>query len=104
MNNRLNPATGCVLVVVLVSATLQTSYGQRFPLQTQTDPDIVVPGEFVIDPPTLENLGFEWFIDGDANRNARVDVAYREAGSTDWLPALSRSGRRAGAAGTSCTP
>ena len=28
-------------------------------------------GEFVVDPPTLINLGFEWFIDGDDNRNAR---------------------------------
>ena len=30
----------------------------------------VVPGELVIEPPTLINLGFEWFIQGDANRNA----------------------------------
>ena len=25
----------------------------------------VTPGEFVVDPPTLINLGFEWFIQGD---------------------------------------
>ena len=37
-------------------------------------------GEFVVDPPTLINLGFEWFIDGDDNRNAAVDVSYRKAG------------------------
>ena len=30
----------------------------------------VTPGELVVDPPTLINLGFEWLIDGDANRNA----------------------------------
>ena len=28
-------------------------------------------GEFLIDPPTLINLGFEWRIDGDDNRNAQ---------------------------------
>src|SRR5438105_3883714 len=27
----------------------------------------VKPGDFVVDPPTLINLGFEWFIDGDDN-------------------------------------
>jgi hypothetical protein len=33
--------------------------------------------DFVVDPPTLINLGFEWFVDGDANRNAVIDVSYR---------------------------
>ena len=46
------------------------------------------PGEFVIDPPTLINLGFEWFIDGDDNRNASVAVSYRKAGDSRWLNAL----------------
>lgn len=40
-------------------------------------------GEFIIEPPTLENLGFEWYIDGDENRNATVKVEYRIAGSND---------------------
>jgi len=44
----------------------------------------VTPGEFIVDPPTLINLGFEWLIDGDANRNAKVDVSYRKAGSGAW--------------------
>jgi hypothetical protein len=26
--------------------------------------------ELVVEPATLINLGFEWFIEGDANRNA----------------------------------
>ena len=43
----------------------------------------VTPGELVIDPPTLINLGFEWLIDGDANRNASVEVSYR-AGRAEW--------------------
>ena len=40
----------------------------------------VTPGEFVIEHPTLQNLGFEWHIDGDANRNAKVEVSYRKQG------------------------
>jgi hypothetical protein len=28
-------------------------------------------------PPTLICLGFEWYIEGDYNRNANVDVEYR---------------------------
>ena len=44
----------------------------------------VTPGEFVIEHPTLINLGFEWHIDGDANRNASVDVSYRKQGETAW--------------------
>ena len=34
-------------------------------------------GQFIVEPPTLENLGFEWYIDGDENRNATVKVEYR---------------------------
>src|SRR5262245_57265067 len=32
------------------------------------------PGRFVVEHPTLQNLGFEWGIRGDANRNATVTV------------------------------
>src|SRR5215831_19383020 len=48
----------------------------------------VTPGEFVVDPPTLINLGFEWFISGDDNRNATVEVRFRKVGETAWHPAL----------------
>jgi hypothetical protein len=48
----------------------------------------VVTGELLIEPATLINLGFEWFIQGDANRNASVDVAFRTQGSQSWQPAL----------------
>jgi hypothetical protein len=41
----------------------------------------VKPGELVIDHPTLINLGFEWVIEGDDNRNAQVDVSYRKQGT-----------------------
>ena len=50
--------------------------------------DAVTPGAFRIEPPTLLNLGFEWDIAGDANRNATVAVAFREAGAEEWRPAL----------------
>jgi hypothetical protein len=46
------------------------------------------PGELVVDPPTLINLGFEWVMEGDDNRNASVEVSYRKEGTTAWKPAL----------------
>src|SRR6188508_1930880 len=48
------------------------------------NPNAVVPGEFVIEPATLINLGFEWFIQGDDNRNAAVAVSYRKKGDAPW--------------------
>jgi hypothetical protein len=45
-------------------------------------------GEFVVEHPTLHNLGFEWSIRGDDNRNAAVAVTFRAAGATDWRIAL----------------
>jgi hypothetical protein len=48
----------------------------------------VTPGEFVVEPATLINLGFEWFIDGDDNRNATVEVRYRKKGESAWKRAL----------------
>lgn len=45
-------------------------------------------GKFVVEHPTLLNLGFEWPITGDANRNATVAVQFRAVGETAWRPAL----------------
>jgi hypothetical protein len=45
-------------------------------------------GKFVVEHPTLVNLGFEWEIRGDANRNATVTVAYRSTGEPGWRTAL----------------
>ncbi|HUR32354.1 MAG TPA: hypothetical protein VM032_01070 [Vicinamibacterales bacterium] len=45
-------------------------------------------GEFLIDPPTLINLGFEWFVEGDANRNASMAVSYRKRGAPSWRDSL----------------
>ncbi|MBI3860732.1 MAG: hypothetical protein HY290_02430 [Planctomycetia bacterium] len=45
-------------------------------------------GKFVVEHPTLHNLGFEWAIRGDANRNAAVAVKFRAVGDSAWRPAL----------------
>ncbi|MEO5922309.1 MAG: hypothetical protein ABIR70_00625 [Bryobacteraceae bacterium] len=61
------------------------------------NPNAVASIEFLIDPPTLINLGFEWFIQGDDNRNASVSVTYRKQGETAWkdaLPLLRLKGER----------
>src|SRR5215218_5473938 len=46
------------------------------------------PGRFHVEHPTLLNLGFEWAIEGDENRNATVEVRFRKAGTEAWRPAL----------------
>ncbi len=46
-------------------------------------------GKLFVEHPTLRNLGFEWAIRGDANRNATVSVQFRavgEAGGRQALP------------------
>ena len=45
-------------------------------------------GRFHIEHPTLLNLGFEWPIKGDANRDATVTVQYRATGETAWKQAM----------------
>jgi hypothetical protein len=50
--------------------------------------DAVQPGRFVVEPPTLICLGFEWKIAGDDNRNASVEVSYRAAGANEWSEAM----------------
>ena len=61
------------------------------------NPDASVPGELIVEPPTLINLGFEWLLEGDANRNASVSVTFRLEGSAEWhdgLPLLRLGGER----------
>jgi hypothetical protein len=45
-------------------------------------------GKFFVEHPTLRNLGFEWSIRGDANRNATVSVQFRKVGDSAWREAL----------------
>ena len=42
------------------------------------------PGELVIDPPTINSLGFAWFISGDDNDNCVVELQYRSLASSSW--------------------
>ncbi len=63
-------------LLVLLAATC--AYGQ----------DSTQAGHFTVEHPTLLNLGFEWAITGDANRNASVAVEFRRVGDSTWRPAL----------------
>ena len=45
-------------------------------------------GRFVVEHPTLLNLGFEWAITGDANRDATVTVQFRPVGGSGWRQGL----------------
>ncbi len=73
---------------VIVCLALLMGFGEASAQTTPPSPNVVTAGELLVEPPTLINLGFEWFIQGDANRNARVDVSYRKHGDTAWKPAL----------------
>jgi len=82
------------LMLTAAATWAQPPGGQQPP---PVNPNAIVPGEFVIEPPTLINLGFEWFIQGDDNRNASVAVTYRKKGDTAWknaLPLLRLQGER----------
>jgi hypothetical protein len=84
MNRRLS---SCLLVcAVLGFASVMQAQGP--PAPNASSPEMVTPGELLIEPPTLINLGFEWFIQGDANRNASVQVLFRKTGTSEWKPAL----------------
>src|SRR5690349_14500080 len=74
----------CLIVSILLLSAAR-AVRASFPPQNSNG---VSPGEFVVDPATLINLGCEWFIDGDANHNATVDVSYRKKGESQWKPAL----------------
>jgi hypothetical protein len=78
------------LIVALAVPVLTASGSAQGPAGTQpaVRPEMTTPGELVIEPPTLINLGFEWFVQGDANRNASVAVSYRKPGAAAWTPAL----------------
>jgi len=68
-----------------IALTILLSLGAQPSAQTANQ---VTPGELIVEHPTLINLGFEWHIEGDANRNASVDVSFRKQGDTAWRKAL----------------
>jgi hypothetical protein len=81
------PACLVAGALFLLQAPLKTQGAP--PAQRDTPrPEAVVAGEIVVEPPTLINLGFEWFIQGDSNRNATVAVSYRKQGASSWSPGL----------------
>ena len=66
------------------------------PLCSLSASDSVTAGEFIVEPATFHNAGFEWKISGDDNRNATVSVRFREVGETSWRggqPLLAHWGR-----------
>ncbi|QNF34667.1 hypothetical protein HUW51_18755 [Adhaeribacter swui] len=74
---------------ILLSASLVRLVGfcfLLFPFLVKAQ-DAVRPGQFTVEPPTLLNLGFDWSITGDDNRNATVQVAYRPKGANKWIDA-----------------
>ena len=85
MNRRLRLSP--LVCLVLVSASLMQAQGPPSGANAPS-PEMVTPGELLIEPPTLINLGFEWFIQGDTNRNASVQVSFRKTGTGEWKPAL----------------
>jgi hypothetical protein len=73
---------------LLSAVALMATIVSTNPLTAAPGDAKATPGELVIEHPTLINLGFEWHIDGDANRNASVDVSYRKQGEISWHKAL----------------
>lgn len=76
--------SGIPAILVLVALSGGFAAAQR----TAAPVTRVTAGELVVDPPTLINLGFEWFIEGDDDRDASVEVSYRKVGDTAWQRAL----------------
>ncbi len=86
----LKKITPGVLLACIVLGSVSDIQAQGPPAAAAVvaSPEMVTPGELLIEPPTLINLGFEWFIQGDTNRNAVVQVSYRKSGTSGWKPAL----------------
>jgi hypothetical protein len=95
MKNTTVPGTFAVAAMAVAVAM-----GARFPpvdAQALRSSSRLVPGELVVEPPTLINLGFEWFVSGDDNHNAVVNVSFRRQGTSEWraaLPLLRLDGER----------
>ena len=68
---------------MLIALALALSLAVTAPAQDATQ-----VGQFTVERPTLHNLGFEWSIVGDANRNASVAVEFRKVGEPSWREAL----------------
>jgi len=81
-----------ITVLLMLLATAGFSREREVPpvvgFEVGPQMDEIVAGRFIVDPPTIENLGFRWYIEGDSNRNASVDVEFRKKRETRWKDAL----------------
>jgi hypothetical protein len=88
---------GLAALVMICLASLPLEAQERPPTAAMLAGNAVKSGAFQIEAPTLENLGFEWFISGDATRPASVTIEYREKGAQRWkkgLPMFRLQGER----------
>ena len=86
-----------IVALSFLAAWNLASVHQAAVVVAQSAGNRTIAGELIVEPPTLINLGFEWFIQGDDNRNASVAVAYRKQGTAQWqmgLPLLRLQGER----------
>ncbi|MFH1719794.1 MAG: chondroitinase-B domain-containing protein [Planctomycetota bacterium] len=81
-----------IAVVVVIAAAVSARERREVPplvgFAVGPEMDEIVPKRFIVDPPTIENLGFRWYVEGDSNRNASVAVAFRKKGESEWTDAL----------------
>jgi hypothetical protein len=77
-----------VILSISAAVMLSAGFAASASVTTARPTNSVKAGELVIDPPTLINLGFEWLISGDDNRNAHVEVSYRKKGDRAWKAAM----------------
>ena len=90
MKSRIGVVIGIIALFLCATGASIIEFSSPVLAQTVADSrNAVTTGELLVEPPTLINLGFEWFIEGDDNRNASVEVAFRKSGDSAWIPALS---------------
>jgi len=85
---RLAPALAVLLVGVASTWSRAAAPVAAAPAVTVVTTPSTTAGDFWVEPPTLQSLGFEWRIKGDDNRNASVAVSYRKKGDSSWRKAL----------------
>jgi len=76
------------VALMLIVPAMSAEPGPIVGFEVGPEMDEVVAKRFIVDPPTIENLGFRWYIEGDSNRNAAVAVVFRKEGETRWKDAL----------------
>lgn len=77
------------LIVLLIGSC---AAARPQPGKTASDVNATVaaaqPGDIPADEPSLHCIGLRWFIRGDANHNAVVNVSYRKVGTKRWHKAM----------------